>query len=115
MTATSHSPSWIAAMRVRDMEHERRAAEDRGVDVGGRDAEIFAQDSPEVRLCVAAQIRPSTSFSAEAAILERAGDALRHQIDDVHPAATWPRSLSAAPTIAAPPRFRPLMACPPPG
>ena len=44
-----------------------------------------ASDRPEVRACVEAQNSPSTSRRLRPAILERAGDALRHQIDDVEP------------------------------
>ena len=39
---------------------------------------------PEVRLCVVAQSRPSTSRRCETAIGERPLDALRHQIDRGH-------------------------------
>jgi len=61
---TWQRPSWIAAS-AGDLEHEGRAAEDRRVDVGGRDAEIFARLSPEVRLCVRGAEEPSTSLTRD--------------------------------------------------
>jgi hypothetical protein len=39
---------------------------------------------PDVRLCVVAQMRPSTSAQMETAIGQRPLDALRHQIDRAH-------------------------------
>ena len=69
--------------RVLDMEHEGRAADDRRIDIGRRDAEIFAEvERRGARLRRGAD-QAVDILQSEAAIVEGAGDALRHQVDDV--------------------------------
>src|SRR5437763_800834 len=69
-------------------------------------------DKPEVRLCVLAQSSPSISRNLmPASSAARAMPCAIRSIG-VSPSATWPRSLSAAPTIAALPRVRPVIARP---
>jgi len=69
---------------MRNMKHEGRAAEDRRVDKGRRNPEIFGQ-----REARGAALRRRTEDAVDVAqgkpaITERAVDALRHQVDRAH-------------------------------
>src|ERR1041384_6083201 len=71
----------------------------------GEKPRYSARLSAEVRACVVAQISPSTSFrpSPQSSKARAMPCAIRSMT--LRPGPTWPRSDSAAPTIAAPPRF----------
>ena len=51
---------------------------------GGSSPRYSHSASTDSRLCVVALNTPSTSFKRQAAVVERALDALRHQVDDGH-------------------------------
>ena len=69
---------------MRDMKHERRAAEDRRVDKGRRNPEILGERQARGAALRRRAEEAVDVAQAEPAIVERAGDALRHQVDDVH-------------------------------
>ena len=71
-------------LRVRDVKHEGRAAEDRRVDKGWRDAEIFAQCEARGAALRRRAEKAVDIAQSETAIGERPLDALRHQIDRAH-------------------------------
>ena len=73
-----------------------------------------ASDRPEVRPCVEAQNSPSTSRQAKAAIVERPGDALRHQIDDVEPFCHLAEIAFRCPDDRRAAALNPLITRPPP-
>ena len=106
MTATLHSPCSIGAHGVRDVVLERRATNDGGADERRVDAQILAQrQHRQTALGRGAeqavdvlQVRPQSSSARWMPC------AIRSMTD--MPSATWPRSDSATPTIAALARFK---------
>src|ERR1700730_13933777 len=97
---------------MRDMKHERRAAEDRRIDKGRRDAEIFAQC--ETR---GVALRRRADQAVDIAQLETQSASARWmpcaiRSIGVISLATAPKSDSAMPTIAAEPRCSPIKPSP---
>ena len=67
----------------------------------------------DMRCCVMAQNRPSTSFIVSPQSASAREMPCAHKSIGLISSATWPRSDSAAPTIAAAPRFKPSITRPP--
>src|SRR6516165_9698663 len=69
---------------MRDMEHKGRAAEDRRVDKGWRDAEILGERQARSPALRGRTDKAVDIAQTEPTIGERAVNALRHQIDRTH-------------------------------